>query len=169
MSKPLRETIELPTPGARDPRETAEIPAAHTGAPMRGRFPSLHDDPHKILVIGSPPDVDALGAEVRAARLPVHAVTSEPTYLEILPPGISKGTALPALLSALGLSPAEVVAVGDNWNDLEMIEAAGLGVAMGHAPAGVRARADFVIDTSGSFEATRAQVRAVLDALAEQE
>jgi Cof subfamily protein (haloacid dehalogenase superfamily) len=108
----------------------------------------LVDDPHKILVIGSPADVDALGAEVRAAGLPVHAVTSEPTYLEILPPGISKGTALAALLAALGLSRAEVVAVGDNWNDLEMIEAAGLGVAMGHAPAGVRARADFVCGTA---------------------
>jgi Cof subfamily protein (haloacid dehalogenase superfamily) len=107
-----------------------------------------HDDPHKILVIGHPPDVDALGAEVREARLPVHAVTSEPTYLEILPPGVSKGTALAALLAHLGLRPAEVIAVGDNWNDLEMIEAAGFGVAMGHAPAGVRARADFVCGTA---------------------
>jgi hydroxymethylpyrimidine pyrophosphatase-like HAD family hydrolase len=34
--------------------------------------------------------------------------------------------------------------VGDNWNDLEMIEVAGLGVAMGHVPPGVRARADYV-------------------------
>jgi len=108
----------------------------------------LVDDPNKILVIGRPPDVEALGAAVRAAGLPVHAVTSEPTYLEILPPGISKGTALAALLAILELSPAEVVAVGDNWNDLEMIEAAGLGVAMGHAPAGVRARADFVCGTA---------------------
>ena len=41
-----------------------------------------------------------------------------------------------------------MIAVGDNWNDLEMIEAAGLGVAMADAPAGVRARADHVCRTA---------------------
>jgi Cof subfamily protein (haloacid dehalogenase superfamily) len=106
--------------------------------------PLLADDPHKILMIGPPDRIQALGGAVREAELPVHAVQSEPTYLEFLPPGISKGTALREMLDALGLSAAEVIAVGDNWNDLEMIEAAGLGIAMAHAPAGVRARADHV-------------------------
>jgi Cof subfamily protein (haloacid dehalogenase superfamily) len=104
--------------------------------------------PRKLLVIGSASRIEALQAEVRGTGLPVHAVRSEPTYLEVLPPGVSKGTALAAVLAHLGLAPHEVVAVGDNWNDLEMIEAAGLGVAMGHAPAGVRARADLVVGTA---------------------
>jgi hypothetical protein len=108
----------------------------------------LSDDPHKILVVGATPRIEALAHAVRAAGLPVHAVQSEPTYLEILPPGISKGTALQAMLEALDLSREEVVAIGDNWNDLEMIEAAGLGVAMGHAPEGVRARAGYVCGTA---------------------
>jgi len=108
----------------------------------------LGEDPHKLLVIGPPARMEALGRAVGEARLPVHAVQSEPHYLEILPAGVSKGTALAAMLAALGVPAAEVIAVGDNWNDLEMIEAAGLGVAMGHAPAGVRARADFVCGTS---------------------
>jgi HAD superfamily hydrolase (TIGR01484 family) len=110
--------------------------------------PVLADDPHKLLVIGAPERVQALARRVADARLPVHAVQSEPTYLEILPPGVSKGAALAPMLGALGLPAAAVIAVGDNWNDLEMIEAAGLGVAMGHAPAGVRARADHVCGTS---------------------
>lgn len=110
--------------------------------------PLLVEDPHKILAIGAPERVEALGHAVRAARVPVHAVQSEPMYLEILPEGISKGTALRAMIDALGIPAAEVVAVGDNWNDVEMLEAAGLGVAMGHAPAGVRARADHVCGTS---------------------
>jgi Cof subfamily protein (haloacid dehalogenase superfamily) len=105
-------------------------------------------DPHKLLVIGAPARVEALGEAVRAARVPVHAVISEPTYLEILPPGVSKGTALQALLERLGLRAEEVVAVGDNWNDVEMLEVAGVGVAMGDAPEGVRARADHVCGTS---------------------
>jgi Cof subfamily protein (haloacid dehalogenase superfamily) len=108
----------------------------------------LDDDPYKILVVGSAADAEALGHAVLGAGLPVHAVHSEPTYLEILPPGISKGTALLAMLDALGVAPAETVAIGDNWNDLEMIVAAGLGVAMGHAPEGVRARADYVCGTA---------------------
>jgi Cof subfamily protein (haloacid dehalogenase superfamily) len=108
----------------------------------------LSDEPHKILVIGPRERIQLLQHDVRAARLPVHDVQSEPEYLEILPPGISKGTAMDKMLAALGVSAKEVVAVGDNWNDLEMIEEAGLGVAMGHAPQGVRDRADYVCGTA---------------------
>jgi Cof subfamily protein (haloacid dehalogenase superfamily) len=108
----------------------------------------LTDDPQKLLVIGARDRIAALQATVHAARLPVHAVQSEPVYLEILPPGVSKGAALGALLEALGVGAAETIAVGDNWNDVEMLEAAGLGVAMGNAPEGVRARADHVCGTA---------------------
>jgi Cof subfamily protein (haloacid dehalogenase superfamily) len=110
--------------------------------------PLLAEDPHKILVIAAPERIEALGRAVREAGLPVHAVQSEPVYLEILPPDTTKGTALRAMTAALGIDLAEVIAVGDNWNDIEMLEAAGLGVAMGQAPAGVRARARFVCGTS---------------------
>jgi Cof subfamily protein (haloacid dehalogenase superfamily) len=110
--------------------------------------PFLAADPHKVLVIGSREHVEALQRAVLGAGLPVHAVQSEPVYLEILPPGVSKGEALQAMCGALGLAPAETIAIGDNWNDAEMIEAAGLGVAMGHAPEGVRAKADYVCGTA---------------------
>jgi hypothetical protein len=105
-------------------------------------------DPYKLLIIGSEGRVGSLQQAVRDAALPVHAVQSEPVYLEILPPGVSKGEALQAMLEALALTAAETIAIGDNWNDVEMIEAAGLGVAMGHAPEGVRARADVVCGTA---------------------
>jgi Cof subfamily protein (haloacid dehalogenase superfamily) len=110
--------------------------------------PLLTDDPHKILVLGAPGKLEALSSAARQAKLAARAVQSEPTKLEFLPPGISKGTALCAMLEALGVEAGEVVAVGDNWNDLEMIEAAGLGVAMADAPEGVRARADHVCGTA---------------------
>jgi Cof subfamily protein (haloacid dehalogenase superfamily) len=106
------------------------------------------DDPHKLLVIGGRERVESLQRAVRAARLPVHDVQSEPVYLEILPPHVSKGAALVAMLEALEVAAGETIAIGDNWNDVEMIEAAGLGVAMGHAPDGVRARADHVCGTA---------------------
>jgi hydroxymethylpyrimidine pyrophosphatase-like HAD family hydrolase len=108
----------------------------------------LDVDPHKLLVIGPSERVDTLQGTVRQAGLPVHAVKSEPVYLEILPPGVSKGTALLAMVEILGIPSSSTIAVGDNWNDLEMIEAAGLGVAMRSAPAGVRALADHVCGTA---------------------
>ena len=108
----------------------------------------LEDDPHKILIIGAAERIETLGAVVRSAGLPVHAVQSEPVYLEILPPGVSKGAALHAMLDGLGITSSETIAIGDNWNDAEMIEAAGLGVAMGSAPVGLRSRADFVCGTA---------------------
>ena len=47
------------------------------------------------------------------------------TILDILPPGCSKGSALRRLAKQRGLAPEEVMAIGDNWNDLEMLEFAG--------------------------------------------
>jgi hypothetical protein len=110
--------------------------------------PLLAADPYKVLVIGPRERVEALQRAVLGAGLPVHAVQSEPVYLEILPPGVSKGEALRAMWGALGFSAAETIAIGDNWNDAEMIEAAGLGVAMGHAPERLRAKADYVCGTA---------------------
>jgi Cof subfamily protein (haloacid dehalogenase superfamily) len=108
----------------------------------------LDGDPHKLLIIGAHERIEALQGTVRQAGLPVHAVQSEPVYLEILPSGVSKGAALRAMVEALGIAIEETIAIGDNWNDLEMIEAAGLGVAMGHAPEGVRTKADYVCGTA---------------------
>lgn len=68
-------------------------------------------------------------------------VLSRPDYLELLPAGASKGRALEWLADHLGIPLARTIAVGDQENDLEMIRAAGLGVAMAHAPAVVRAAA----------------------------
>jgi Cof subfamily protein (haloacid dehalogenase superfamily) len=125
--------------------------------------PLLETDPHKILIIGPEPRIEILQRTIRGAGLPVHAVQSEPVYLEILPPGVSKGEALRAACVALGVTLQETVAIGDNWNDVEMIEAAGLGVAMGHAPVGVRAKADYVCGTAEEEGVREAIERFVLE------
>ena len=63
-----------------------------------------------------------------------------PGMLEVLPVGASKGEAVARLLRDLGIRPEEVVALGDGENDVELLELAGVGVAMGNAsPAAVRA------------------------------
>ena len=65
-------------------------------------------------------------------------------FINILSPGVSKGKALEALASYLGIALSEVIAVGDGTNDIPLLTAAGLAVAMGNASEEVKAVADHV-------------------------
>jgi hydroxymethylpyrimidine pyrophosphatase-like HAD family hydrolase len=56
------------------------------------------------------------------------------SLLDILPAGCSKGVALLRLAESLGIEAGEMMAIGDNWNDLSMLEIAGHAVLMGNAP-----------------------------------
>jgi Cof subfamily protein (haloacid dehalogenase superfamily) len=67
-----------------------------------------------------------------------------PEYIEVLPPGASKGRGVKMLLDDLGFAPHEMLAIGDGENDLEMLQMAGVGVAMGNAGTAVKAIADYV-------------------------
>jgi len=62
--------------------------------------------------------------------------------------GNSKGNRLAQWVASQGLSMSQVIAFGDNFNDLSMLETAGLGVAMGNADEAIKARADLVIGTN---------------------
>ncbi|MEK4149094.1 Cof-type HAD-IIB family hydrolase [Robertmurraya sp. FSL W8-0741] len=64
--------------------------------------------------------------------------------MEIVPRGVSKLTGLLFLGQQLGIKRNEIVAIGDAIDDLEMIEAVGLGVAMGNAPIEVKKAADWI-------------------------
>lgn len=108
----------------------------------------LPKDPMKILIVGARPDLIVVNAGIRALPLSIHSVFSEPTYLEILPLGSSKGTALAFVAQQFGIPPAAVLAVGDNLNDLEMIQFAGVGVAMANADTELIPRADYVTATN---------------------
>jgi hypothetical protein len=63
------------------------------------------------------------------------------SILDLLPVGVSKGAALKKLAARLGVERNEVMAIGDNWNDVEMLEWAGQGVIMGNAAVELRAMA----------------------------
>ncbi len=69
---------------------------------------------------------------------------SDPFFLEILPKGIDKARSLERLLSTIGLSKHEMIACGDGYNDLSMIQYAGLGVAMENGVLPVRKAADYI-------------------------
>lgn len=69
---------------------------------------------------------------------------SEPYFLEVLPKGIDKAQSLERLLQHLGMTKEEMIACGDGYNDLTMIQYAGLGVAMENAVLPVRKAADYI-------------------------
>jgi hydroxymethylpyrimidine pyrophosphatase-like HAD family hydrolase len=88
--------------------------------------------------------VAELGGRVRTfvQRSPAYAGT----MCEVLRADASKWAGVLHLAEIWGVEPGEVVAVGDDMNDVPMLEGAGLGVSMGHAPDPVRAAADLVLE-----------------------
>ena len=85
----------------------------------------------KIVVVGRPEELDSLQDRLRA-RFDGRAFIAKslPIFLELAQPGVSKGAALAFVCGRLGIDPAAVVAFGDGANDVELLEAAGLGVAV---------------------------------------
>jgi Cof subfamily protein (haloacid dehalogenase superfamily) len=114
---------------------------------------------HKLLALkpGEPRRIKALRWQLQAqldgqGRL-VQALDD---MLEILPPGASKGAALKVLLKELNIPAERVLAIGDGENDIEMIEVAGIGVAVDNAVPSLKAAADHVVasnDADGVAEA----------------
>ncbi len=100
---------------------------------------------NKFVFVDAPERVQQIRREL-AAHVDGSAtlLLSQPHLLEALPLGTSKGAGLKWLLDDMGIPMAQVMAVGDGENDVEMIEMAGIGVAMGNAPEHVRQVADYV-------------------------
>lgn len=78
-------------------------------------------------------------------ELDFDLTVSEPEYLEFLPKNVHKGTAVQVLANHLGLKREEVAAIGDYYNDLEMVKWAGLGGAMGSGAQALKDAADVVV------------------------
>jgi Cof subfamily protein (haloacid dehalogenase superfamily) len=99
----------------------------------------------KFVVPGEAPAIGRLLGELRE-RLGDRAIvlTSKPYFLEILPPGADKGSALERLAAMLEIPMARAMAVGDAMNDLGMVAAAGLGCAPANAIPEVKAAARYI-------------------------
>ena len=99
----------------------------------------------KVLAVGEPPVPVEAAPIARAHFAGREDVTiSHPRFLEFIAPGVSKGRAVRWLARRLRIPLAATLAIGDQWNDLEMLAEVGHGVAMPQAPAEVRAVARYV-------------------------
>lgn len=107
----------------------------------------LKDEPTKVLALSDDTDIiDQLLGSLRQQYTPaeLYLTKSVATFFEATNPSVNKGTGVRYLTELLGISAANVMTIGDNFNDMEMLEYAGIGVAMGNAPADVKAVAQWV-------------------------
>ncbi|CAL5223726.1 g6283 [Coccomyxa viridis] len=79
--------------------------------------------------------------------------TALPGMLEVLPPGASKGSGVTRLLQELNVEPQNLMALGDGENDVEMLQLAGLGIAVANAGAPAKAAADVVLEETNDQDA----------------
>ena len=116
--------------------------------------------PNKLLVVTG---------EDRMADLRAHLSThlgeeltlanSKTIYLEVMARAASKLQAIRWMIDRFGIAQSEVIAIGDNYNDREMIEFAGCGIAMGNAPEAIRAVADYVTTSNNEDGVARALIK----------
>ena len=119
-----------------------------TGTPFIFRKPSEIQPPMMKVLFG---DLEESKLDYLAELLKLHPkaemfdfIRSEKMLYEILPKGINKGVALMKIAEHLGIDPARTVAVGDYNNDIGMVKAAGLGIAVENAVPELKAVADVI-------------------------
>jgi Cof subfamily protein (haloacid dehalogenase superfamily) len=99
----------------------------------------------KVLAVGEPPRPVEIAPLARARFAGLADVTiSHPKYLEFVAPGVSKGQAVRWLARRLHVRLAATLAIGDQWNDIEMLAEVGHGAAMPSAPVAVQAVARYI-------------------------
>ena len=105
--------------------------------------------PIKILMSVLPEQLKEVQRQIAQFLPPeLTVVQTAPFYLEVIPRRINKGQGILDICRALKLEPGEVIAFGDAENDIPMLKAAGMGVAMGNAAPPVKAAADHITATN---------------------
>ncbi len=118
----------------------------------------------KVIAVGkSPRPREAYDDALARFAGRAEPTISHPEFLEFVAPGVSKGEAVTWLARREGIPMAQVMAVGDQLNDVEMIVAAGHGVAMGNAPEEVRSLARYVAPDVAEQGAAQMIERLVLE------
>ncbi len=112
---------------------------------------ALPEGSPKLLIIDDPERLPTHQKRLRElAEGTFDVLSSKRHYLEIVPAGVSKGDALIRLAEHLEIPIEETIAVGDSLNDVEMLRAAGLGVAVANARSELKTVADVVLERTAA-------------------
>jgi Cof subfamily protein (haloacid dehalogenase superfamily) len=90
---------------------------------------------------------DKLSEEALRLFSPHFTIIQHEIYVEAMPLGCCKSDGIRRILEATDIDPRNSIAIGDSFNDIDMLKYAGIGVAMGNAPDAVKAAANMVTDT----------------------
>jgi hypothetical protein len=150
--------VEQVTDEARRYAEHVEV-AIDTSDDLKAEV--VRRPPTKLVLVTSPEDVDEIlpGLQERW-RGRLYVTRSQPDYIEFADGSVSKSGTLAWLCDRMNVERETVVTLGDGMNDVDMLEWAGLGVAVAEAAGSVRAAADLVVPRAG--------IPALLDSLAER-
>lgn len=126
------------------------VPVKNAGD-FEGAKCAMKNPPAKIVICGEPNEMEDFKKRVLdELKDKIFMTTAIKNCVDILDGSVSKAKGIEVLAQRLGIKRQEIMAIGDNINDLPMLEYAGLGVAMGNAPEVVKERADIV--TAGNNE-----------------
>lgn len=135
-----------------EPNEYVKLEAKHNGLDIKviDNFPEYIDFPVNKCMIMDEGDKDALYEKELLEKYgdSLSIYRSEVYFLEIMHAGISKSETLDAILPVLGVKRENTICCGDSYNDISMIEYAGVGVAMGNAKPEVKSVADYITATN---------------------
>jgi len=130
---------------------------------------TLKVDPNGFIIIGKPNSGKAIDQYVKTryqgvVLTRIWNLTGEfDSIVEIFTPENSKGTALKHVAEYLGFEPENVIAIGDGHNDIEMLEYAGIGVAVKNAHPELLAVADIVLDAGPKENAVVTFIKSFLN------
>lgn len=118
---------------------------------------SKNTSPNKLLVISEEIVIKEIQDNLKQQFIiHLNIYTSQPTFLEVMNKQASKTNAVKLLIDLYNIKQEETIAIGDNFNDKEMIEFAGCGVAMGNAPDEVKAVSNYITDTNDNDGVSKA-------------
>ncbi|MBQ8558366.1 MAG: HAD family phosphatase [Tyzzerella sp.] len=130
------------------PNQYSELESSINKLPVKrvDNFAEYVDFPvNKLLITGDPAIAEKLeGILKEKFHKLLNIYRSDSFFLEVMPQNIDKAHSLQKLLSSVGLTSDQMICCGDGFNDLTMIEYAGLGVAMANAQDIVKKNADFI-------------------------
>lgn len=127
--------------------ETVNFETGHNGttAVLTEQWDDLGFDPCKVLFGGENGELQRLAQVLRERFDEMSEVLFSASFLlEFNAKGVTKGNSLRGLCETIGIDIADTIAFGDNHNDISMLQAAGLGVAMGNAVPEAKKAADLV-------------------------
>lgn len=107
------------------------------------------ESPNKLLLAADAEMIQRMYREIKDLnRQDIDIALSADIFIEIFPKGVDKGKALYTVCKKLNIDPEETIAIGDQELDIPMIEAAGLGIAMGNGISELKQKADFITKTN---------------------